>query len=543
MCRTCHKRGVINMRRTKLPVRSGGWYAALLAICGTLGGLCPPLLPEANAQPPAAAKRAPPRPLEFPADLPGSTAPEIRLPPADPSNAARREQAVNRLYEQLPANPCETQPPSAEGRALTLEELQQMALAQSPSVRQAMADVQSAQGAVIQAGAWPNPTMGYQGDTVNTGGTLGYQGGFINQTFVTGNKLGLDQMIACADLRIAELACRKARMDVLTHVRTHYFDVLVALEKMKVGEAMAEFAQRTYRTQVERVKAGEAAPYEPLQLRIAAVQARSQVVQAHSSYSSAWRQLAAALGAPQLRPAQVAGRLDAPVPQINYDAALEQMLRVHPDLLTAQETLVRAQYKLQRARVTPIPDVTVNTVVQHDYTTPPFNTTYNLQIGVPVPIFNRNRGNILSAEADLSHFAQERDRVRNDLIPTLADAFSRYQTNRALVDYYRTCILAQQIMVYRGIYKRHMEDPEAVNFNDVVTAQQSVATNLTSYLQALNDQWQAVVDLAAVLQVEELEQMGPPQASADIPAYPSGAAPGNLLDGLPTPPSEPAGRK
>ena len=61
------------------------------------------------------------------------------------------------------------------------------------------------------------------------------------------------------------------------------------------------------------------------------------------------------------------------------------------------------QYNLKLARVTPIPNLTTNTVVQHDYTTPPFGrTTLNLQLSVPIPLFDRNHGNILAADGTLN---------------------------------------------------------------------------------------------------------------------------------------------
>jgi hypothetical protein len=43
-----------------------------------------------------------------------------------------------------------------------------------------------------------------------------------------------------------------------------------------------------------------------------------------------------------------------------------------------------------------------------------------------------------------------------------------------------------------------------VGFNDVVTAQQTLATIVAFYMQALGDQWQAVVDLAGLLQADDL---------------------------------------
>jgi cobalt-zinc-cadmium efflux system outer membrane protein len=461
-----------------------------------------------------------PRPLELPPDLPGSSAPDIHLPPLAPGvSQAQRDAAISRLYEKLPVAEVEFPPPGAEEHPLTLCELEQTAVQQNPLMREAAADIQTARGNAIQAGAYPNPTLGYEADNINTGGTDGYQGGFVNQQIVTAGKLKLARAAAEAGVRIAEIKYRSQRTSLVSQVRSEYYAVLVALERIRVFKALDEFASRTYTTQIQRVKGGEAAPYEPLLLRVAAVQARAQRYQAEHAYAAAWRQLAATLSCPDMKPGRLAGRLDGPIPRVEYDAVLAQALRVSPDLMIAVNQVMQDQYNLKLARVTPIPNLTTNTVVQHDYTTPPVGrTTVNLQLSIPIPVFDRNRGGILAADATLNHDCQERDRIRNDLVNTLADAYNRYQSNHLLVDFYRSGILAQQIVVYRGTYRRHQEDPDAVGFNDVVTAQQLIATNLQTYIQALSDQWQAVIDLARLLQADDLYGIGPPMPVAEIPS-------------------------
>ena len=117
--------------------------------------------------------------------------------------------------------------------------------------------------------------MGWEADNINTGGTDGYEGGFVNQQIVTAGKLKLARAAAQAGVRIAELKYQSQRITLVTQVRSQYYAVLVALERIRVFKAMDDFAKLTYTTQIEQVKGGVAAPYEPLLLRVAAVQARA----------------------------------------------------------------------------------------------------------------------------------------------------------------------------------------------------------------------------------------------------------------------------
>ena len=90
--------------------------------------------------------------------------------------------------------------PGPCGHPLTLPELQEMAAAQNPTIRQAVSDITTAQGNAIQAGAYPNPHVGYQSDDIGTGNTAGYQGINITQTIATGGKLQLARAAAMVDV-------------------------------------------------------------------------------------------------------------------------------------------------------------------------------------------------------------------------------------------------------------------------------------------------------------------------------------------------------
>src|SRR5438552_460935 len=163
-----------------------------------------------------------PAPLRIPLELPGADAPELRLP-QDP---AERKKALDQLYAQLPPLGQLPKPaPGPNGRPLALADLQQLAQANSPVLRRAAADVEAARGTAIQAGAYPNPTFGYEGDTIGTGsGTPGagggYQGGFVEQVIKTAGKLKLAQAAATMDWLNAELALRRAQSDLAGQVRT-----------------------------------------------------------------------------------------------------------------------------------------------------------------------------------------------------------------------------------------------------------------------------------------------------------------------------------
>jgi cobalt-zinc-cadmium efflux system outer membrane protein len=457
----------------------------------------------AYQQPDDQPRRLPQR-LKLPSGLPGTEAPSIEI-----KRREEREAVLRKFYSELPAlGPDPSIQPGPGGMPLTLADLQRLAMSNSPLLRQAAADVQAALGAARQAGAYPNPTMGYESDTVNTAGTAGFQGGFIDQVIKTGGKLKLSWAAAQIDLYNARLALRRAQTDLTYQVRGQYFAVLVALENIRINKALVELTDATFRLLLEDTIA-RGQPTNPMGLRVLAYQARVNLIQARNRYTSAWIQLAANLGLPGMPPTELAGRADMPLPIYEFGKVRDRMLSAHTDVLTADNAVRKARYQLRLAQVTPIPDVDVKVLVQKDFTAAPFLVSHGIQVTVPVPIWDQNRGGIQQAQGQLMRAIEEGHRVRDALTITLTDAFERYDTNRKTLAYYRNHILPDQVRYYTGLYEAYMTGQVAeVGFPDVVAAQQTLATALATYISTLGLMWQAVADVANVMQTNDLFQIG-----------------------------------
>ena len=369
-------------------------------------------------------------------------------------------------------------------------------------------EIEASRGTAIQAGLYPNPVFGFEADNVNQGSTAGEQGAFIQQTIKTAGKLKLAQAAASVNVLNAELALRRTQFDVASQVRSNYFAVLVAQETFRSAYALAGFTDEAYSIWTDQVFAQLAAPYEPLQLRVLSFQARGYLLQARNRYDSAWKQLAASVGNPSMPPTQLAGRVDAPTPVFKYQELLERISARHTDVLTAANSALKARYMLRLAQVTPIPDVHLQLVLQKDFTTHPNNFTQNLQVGVPVPIFDRNQGEIHRALAELARADLEGTRVKNDLAARLAAAFERYDNNRKLLDYYKQHMLPDQVMAFRGLYQQYELQTDKVGFSALLQGQQNLGQTVTAYLTVLGDHWNSVVELANLALSEDLFTSG-----------------------------------
>jgi cobalt-zinc-cadmium efflux system outer membrane protein len=451
--------------------------------------------------------------FKIPPDIPGSEAPRVLLP----KEPKARSEEIQRLYPELPPLPEEPKPlPGPNGHPYTLADLQQLAAVNSPQLRQAASDVEAARGNLLQARAYPNPTVGLEVDPSNDGSSPGVWGGFVDQVVKTGGKLKLAAAAAEIDLQNAELALRRARSDLATQVRTAYYALLVARETVVVNRALARFTDEVYRIQVDIMTPGFAAAYEPAALRAQAYTARLALKQSIAAYIYAWKQLVAAINLPQLPLTEVVGRVDRVIPYLEYDTVLAHVLNNHTDILSANNAVDKARSNLKLAQVTPVPDVEFRVAYLKEYVLEPKQWTPTAQVGFPLPIWDQNKGAILAAEAALVRATEEPHRVQMTLTNSLATAYVNYKNNLDALEYYRRYILPDQVRAYRGVFERRAVDPN-VAFADIVTAQQALATSVSTYLGILGTLWSAAVSVVDLLQTEDLFQLAQPHALPELP--------------------------
>jgi cobalt-zinc-cadmium efflux system outer membrane protein len=451
-------------------------------------------------------------------EIPGTQAPPIKLPKG-PDNLKALEAAVAKFFPpQAPLGPDPRPVPGPAGRPLSLADLQKLARSSSPVLRQAASDIKSFEGAAVQAGLYPNPTVGPSTSTLGpSGGPL--FGVVFSQMIKTMGKLKLAEAAATMDLANAQIAYRRAETDLMGQVRAGYFAVLASQEAIRANRALADLTDEVYKVMVAQLKAGEVATYEPLQIGVLAAQSRAALIQSRNSYLLAWKQLASALGLPAMPATELDGRLDQSLPRFDYEKALAHVLANHTDVLTAQYTIEKARYTLRLAEVTPVPDVTLQATVQYDATPPgPPRLITLLQGSVPVPIFDHNQGGIKQAQGQLLRAVEEPHRVRADLTARVSDAFRRMEENRVLLELYRTQILPQQVQAFRAAVKRHYGgEPEKVAYTDLITAQQGIVGVVATYLTTLGNYWQAVSDVSSLLQTDNVYQLAVEVETCPLP--------------------------
>ena len=240
----------------------------------------------------------------------------------------------------------------------------------------------------------------------------------------------------------------------------------------------------------------------------------------------------------------MAGRIDAFIPYYDYDTVLAHVLKNHTDILTAYNGIDAARYNLKLAQITPYPDISLQVAVQKDFVVPPQQTSPSVQVGAPIPIWDQNKGAIIAAEAALVRAGEEPHRVETVLTTNLATAYAGYKNNIDALEYYRKYILPDLVVTVRGVEERRRFDP-ALQFTDLVQAQQNLSTSVTSYVAILGQLWTSTISVADLLQTDDLFQLAQPRELPPLPdleqlpplpcSHPCGSAAGAACARPPSP--------
>ena len=261
----------------------------------------------------------------------------------------------------------------AQPPGLNLETLEQMALANNPSIAQAQANLRAATGLAKQAGLYPNPTVGYYGDEIRGGFSGGgKQGGFVSQTIVIGGKLGAARRLAQLQANHVETSEQAQRLRVLNNVRSLFYQVLAAQRLVEVRQNLAKLAGDTIQTSRQLANVGQADRPDILQAEVERQQAIVTLRVAEQELRANWRVLAAVIGKPELPLTRLEGDLDA-LPELNYDEWVATTLRESPEIKLAQQAVERSEASLVQARKAPIPDLQITGILVQNYE--PLETT------------------------------------------------------------------------------------------------------------------------------------------------------------------------
>ncbi len=405
----------------------------------------------------------------------------IAAPPAAQTQLVAHQEEVPRPHAH--AEPMI--PPvvtAVERPALTLQDLEGMALANNPTLAQANAQIQGERGAAFQAGLPFNPVIGYTSEQIGVNGTAGeLQGGYVSQEIVTGGKLRLSRAKWAQRAQIAATISQAQQQRVLNDIRAQFYRTLAAQRVVEIHRRLFANGKDNLQTQREMFNLGQTTASDVLQAEVELQRDQLKLKDAENDTQQAWRTLVALAGVPELSSARLEDNLTTSQEPLDYDSALRQLLGNSPELVAAWQKIRHDELQVARERVEPIPNILVDARVGRNFEAG--DTTAGVNVGLPIPFFDRNRGTIQQAQADLNRAHADARRLELELQTRLAAEYRTYLSAWQRVEEYQATMLPKAEEATE-LLRQSYKDRRAT-WVEVLTAQRLHLTLETEFVESL----------------------------------------------------------
>ena len=397
----------------------------------------------------------------------------------------------------LPPGPAvgERAPQSAAAAAaepLSLAKAIELALEGNPEVAAAKRQWEATEGQVLQGRSRPNPELAYSlEDTRSKTRTQSWQ---LNLPVELGGKRAARTKAAEKSREQAQAQLAELQATVRANVAAAYFDVLTAQERLVLARDSAALAKSSTDTVSKRVAAGKVSPVEESKARVAEAGVRVELAQAASEQRNALSRLFALLG-----------RIDAPytvlegkaenLPSVPSLADLQPLISSAPGVVLARIEVDRRKALSDLEQSKRVPDVTVSVGMQRSNETQ--RNVLLFGVSVPLPVFDRNQGNLLEALKLEDKARDELQAASVRLHSEVAQARERLSTITAEVQSLQQDVLPGAKSAYDAATIGF--ENGKFNFLEVLDAQRTYFTAKSQYLKALGEAHRAAADIDRLL--------------------------------------------
>ncbi|HSQ55122.1 MAG TPA: TolC family protein [Gemmata sp.] len=355
-----------------------------------------------------------------------------------------------------------------------------------------------AQGAVVMARTYPyNPIAQLN--------FLGATGNGVTNSFVQAHKITLDvelfgqrrfrQEAAYAALTRTEWDIATQELLVAVATNRAYNSVLYRERKLHVLEDTIKLNELMVEQVKKLVDLGRLRPADLVVSLTELDAASAQLGQGKAALAVARADLRRQFGTFDDTFA-VKGDLDIPVSTTEFKLYAEAALEKRPDLQARKMAATEAQARLRLQEADRYGNPNFGPIYEINETR---NNFYGLQIGGPLPAFNRKTGEIIQAQATLARALAEVKQFEIQSGQDVQAALARLAAARKWADSYTAEVLPNLKKATQDMTKLLEQNDPGVDVIKVIGVQRNYLRAFDAYLDALFEVSQARADLAAAV--------------------------------------------
>lgn len=340
-------------------------------------------------------------------------------------------------------------------------------------------NVESGKALIDQAKLWDNPVLSTDQNIYdsgsgkffyhNTSQGLGQVYLQLSQVFTTAGKRGKQVQVAKDNVKVQEAEFNDLMRNLRYNLQLDFSQLATLIDQNKVYQNEVSAASTLVNAIQKSFDAGNTSMKDLIRLKALLFGLQNDMTENSKQINDLQTELKTLI---QVKETSfiipVVNTNPAKVTELNIASLIEQAKTNRADYLSNQYQLTSAQHNLDLQKAMAVPDVTIG--ASYDKNSSYAQNYYGLQIGLPLPFFNRNQGNIKSARYSMmsqeSTLKDNEARLKNDVVA----AVNEYQLNQQLFstqqlefnDQYDT--LFKNMM--KGFRERQISLVEFVDFFD-----------------------------------------------------------------------------
>jgi cobalt-zinc-cadmium efflux system outer membrane protein len=298
---------------------------------------------------------------------------------------------------------------------------------------------------------FPNPTLSvnrtgmdldnHLANTDNTQDTVR-----LDQLIELGGKRGLRMNAAAETLEAARLTHQDTARTLLIGFYTLYFSLYQDSLSRDLARQEIDRFGRILDIAGKRHNAGFLSLNDYTKLKLSAIDLENSLTSVENQLRNNSESFALLLGNPgPLLPVKAA-------PLTAFDAVSESDLleiayKNRYDLLSLERQIGAAGHNLALAKAMRIPDVTLGVEWERFY--PNYNPGLGVGLSLPLPLFNRNQGEILRKTAEQKQLELQMEKVKRLIVTEIRQAINNYTTSVRIFQSYQTRKLEMDDLLMR----------------------------------------------------------------------------------------------
>ncbi len=234
---------------------------------------------------------------------------------------------------------------------------------------------------------------------------------------------------------VAELQFLNTTRSLILDVESAFTDVQLAKLNLALARDNLTAFNNVVQVNTDRVRTGDLSQVELSRSRLAALQFQNDVRQQETRLQVARNHLSTLVGrGPNGATLDVIGDLRNDAQPIDYEALRRRALEARPDLRAVRTDQARSAADLRLQLANGKIDYTVSGEYHRQQGFEVSGNSYGVFFSAPLPVFNRNQGEVARAQAQQQQLQAKMQALETDITGEVANAYAQYAAAREIVD-------------------------------------------------------------------------------------------------------------